>query len=91
MKMNAGSLRDYLVATNENSHDHAAEPPQLMYLVDEMDEIFHREIFDEEYDTNPFIALLAMNAYTLLLSAIRQVLSGHVVSVFPIARSDQGQ
>lgn len=87
MKMSAGSLQDYLTATIENAQDHTADPPHLMCLIDEMDQIFHREIFDKEYDANPFVALLAMNAYTLLLSAIRQALSGHVVSVFPIARS----
>ncbi|EIK54694.1 hypothetical protein YO5_18052, partial [Stutzerimonas stutzeri TS44] len=87
MKMNAGTLQDYLVATIENAQDHAAEPPQLMFLVDQMDEIFQQEIFAQEYEANAFAALLAMNAYTLLLSAVRQALSGHVVSVFSIARS----
>lgn len=40
MKINAGILRVYLVATIENAQDHAAEPPQLMCLVDQMDHIF---------------------------------------------------
>jgi hypothetical protein len=79
MKMNAGTLQDYLVATIENAQDHATEPPQLMFLVDQMDEIFQQEIFAQEYEASAFAALLAMNAYTLLLSAVRQALSGHVV------------
>lgn len=87
MKFNAGTLQDYLVATLENAQDHATEPPQLMYLVDQMDRIFQEEIFGCDFDASPTAGLLVMNAYTMLLSAVRQALSGHVVSTFPIART----
>ncbi|MDF5794620.1 hypothetical protein P4203_03760 [Pseudomonas aeruginosa] len=87
MKINAGTLRDYLVATFENAQDHAAEPPQLMPLVDQMDQIFQQEIFANDFEAHPTAGLLIMNAYTMLLSAVRQALSGHVVSTFPIART----
>lgn len=85
--MKAGTLLDYINATLENSNDHANEHPQLMYMVLEMDKIFHDEIFDYDFDINPISGFLAMNSYTLLLSAVRQALSGHLVTVFPIVRT----
>ena len=87
MKINAGTLSNYLTATLENAQDHAAEAPQLMFLVDQMDEIFQREIFAHDFDAPPTAALLVMNAYTMLLSAVRQALSGHVVTTYPVARA----
>ena len=87
MKINAGTLQDYLVAAFENAQDHAAEPPQLMPLVDQMDQIFQQEIFAHDFEVHPTAGLLVMNAYTMLLSAVRQALSGHVVSTYPIART----
>lgn len=87
MRINAETLKDYLKATSENATDHAVDPPQLMFLVEQMEEIFHQEIFALEYNATAYAGLLAMNAYTLLLSAVRQALSGHVVSVFPVVRS----
>ncbi len=85
--MQAGSLQDYLRATSENAQDHLDEPPQLMFLVEQMDEIFQLEIFVKDYEAAPTAALLVMNAYTMLLSAVRQALSGHVVSTFPVVRT----
>lgn len=70
--MQAGSLQDYLRATSENAQDHLDEPPQLMFLVEQMDEIFQLEIFVKDYEAAPTAALLVMNAYTMLLSAVRQ-------------------
>lgn len=87
MKINAGSLCGYLTATLENAQDHLAEPPQLMFMVHNMDQIFHQEIFDQDFEANPISALLVANSYALLLSAVRQALSGHVVSTFPIPRT----
>ncbi|HBP5358172.1 MULTISPECIES: hypothetical protein [Pseudomonas aeruginosa group] len=87
MKINAGTLQDYLAATFENAQDHASEPPQLMFMVEQMDQIFQREIFAPNFEADPTACLLAMNAYTMLLSAVRQALSGHLVSTYPIART----
>lgn len=87
MKFDAGSLSGYLSATLKVATEHAETPPQLMFMVRQMDEIFHQEIFGQEFEANPTVGLLAMNAYVTLLSAIRQALSGHVVSTFPIARA----
>ena len=87
MKIEAGTLLDYLNATLENSNDHAQEHPQLMYMVLKMDRIFQEEIFDHEFDVNPIAGFLAMNSYMLLLSAVRQALSGHLVAVFPVVRT----
>ncbi|MCI4004459.1 hypothetical protein [Dickeya dianthicola] len=87
MKINAGTLLDYLNATFENSSDHAQEHPQLMYMVLQMDLIFQEELFGHEFDVNPIAGFLAMNSYTMLLSAVRQALSGHIVTIFPIVRT----
>jgi len=87
MLIKTGSLREYLRATLENAQEHAEEPPQLMFLVDQMDQIFHQEIFENDFEANPTTGLLAINAYALTMSAVQQALSGHVVSTFPIARS----
>lgn len=87
MKINAGTIIDYLNATLENSNEHAQEYPQLMYLVHQMDQIFQKEIFDHEFDVSPTSGLLAMNSYMMLLSAVQQALSGHIVPVFPIIRT----
>ncbi|MNV47054.1 hypothetical protein D3C71_1389090 [compost metagenome] len=87
MKIDAGTLNDYLSATLENAQNHTAEPPQLMFLVDQMDQIFHQEIFEHSFEVHPVVGLLVMNSYTLVLSAVRQALSGHVVSTYPIARA----
>ncbi|MES3707361.1 hypothetical protein QC590_03845 [Pseudomonas putida] len=87
MEIKAGSLRDYLRATLENAKDHLTDAPQLMFMIDQMDRIFHDEIFSCEYKANPTTGLLVLNAYTMLLGAVRQALSGHVVSTYPIIRA----
>lgn len=87
MKIDAGSLLDYLKVTLENLSDHAEEHPQLMCMAIRMDEIFQKEIFSQEFDARPAASLLAMNSYTLLLSAVQQALSGHIVAVFPVVRT----
>lgn len=87
MKIKAGNLNDYLQSTLENSNDHAQENPQLMHMIYRMDKLFHEEIFDHEFDVNPVAGFLVMNSYMMLLSAVRQALSGHTVSVFPIMRT----
>jgi hypothetical protein len=87
MKFNAGSLSDYLSATLKITKKHSESQPQLMFMIEQMDEIFQKEIFDQEFEANPTVGLLVMNAYVTLLSAVRQALSGHVVSTFPIARA----
>jgi len=87
MKINAEGLSVYLKATSENIDDHFKHPPNLMHLVNEMDEIFQNEIFAHEYDVSVIAGFLAMNSYTLLLSAVRQALSGHIVTIFPLART----
>ncbi|MGC8385089.1 hypothetical protein ACP3P8_24255 [Pseudomonas aeruginosa] len=53
MKINAGTLQDYLAATFENAQDHASEPPQLMFMVEQMDQIFQREIFAPNFEADP--------------------------------------
>jgi len=87
MKIKAGTLSDYLSATLKIAGKHAGSHPQLMFMVQQMDEIFQKEIFGQEFEANPTVGLLVMNAYVTLLSAVRQALSGHVVSTFPIARA----
>lgn len=75
------------MATLENTQDHASESPELMYLVSQMDDIFHDEIFLHPLSGNPTADLLIINAYTLLLAAVREALTGHVVCVFPVVRA----
>jgi len=87
VKFQAGTLKSYLDATGEIAREHEGSPPQLMTLVDEMDATFHREFFSVDVDVNPFVGVLMMNTYMLLLSGIRQALSGHVVTVFPVVRA----
>ena len=87
MQMKAGKLNEYLKDTIENAIGHAESPPQLMYLVDQMDQIFHEELFSHPLDVHPFAALLLMNSYALLAGAVREALSGHVVCTYPIART----
>lgn len=87
MKINAGTLHDYLTATLENAQDHTDKQPQLMHMVYRMDEIFHQEIFEYDSDVNPAAGLLAMNSYTMLLSAVQQALTGHIVPIFTIVRA----
>lgn len=70
-----------LVETFENARDHASEPPQLMLLIEQMDQIFQREIFAQDFDVHPTACLLVMNAYTMLLSAVRQALWGMRIDV----------
>ncbi|MBD8616887.1 hypothetical protein IFT69_24560 [Pseudomonas putida] len=87
MQMTTGKLSEYLVATTKVARHHATSPPQLMHMVDEMDALFHREFFSEPLEMAPISAVLAMNAYTAILGAVREALSGHVVLVFPVART----
>ncbi|CAI8702461.1 hypothetical protein [Kosakonia quasisacchari] len=87
MKINAKLLIDYLDATLENSTAHAKENPQLMHMVIQMDGIFQKEIFEHDLDVSPIAGFLAMNSYMMLLSAVQQALSGHVVAIFPIIRT----
>jgi len=87
MKINGEGLSVYLKATSENIDDHFKQPPDLMHLVTQMDEIFQDEIFAHEFDASPYAGFLAMNSYTILLSAVRQALSGHTVTIFPLVRT----
>lgn len=87
MKINAGSLSDYLNSTAKVAHEHSASHPQLMIMVQQMDEIFHKEFFGQNFEVTPIVGFLSMNAYMTLLSSVRQALSGHVVSTFPIVRA----
>ncbi|MBS9759813.1 hypothetical protein [Pseudomonas mosselii] len=87
MKINVGRVRDYLVATLENTQDHANEAPELMHLIAGMDDIFHDEIFSIPLSQESTANLLIINAYTMLLAGVREALSGHVVCVFPIVRA----
>lgn len=45
MQMTAGTLAEYLEATAGVVQGRAATPPQMMYLIEEMDAVFHREFF----------------------------------------------
>lgn len=87
MKFKAGTLSEYLSATLKVAKEHSEGQPQLMFMVHQMDDIFQKEIFGQEFKANPTAGLLAMNSYVTLLSAVRQALSGHVVSTFPIVRA----
>lgn len=87
MQMKAGKLNEYLKDTIENATDHAQSPPELMYLVDQMDQIFHEELFSHQLEVHPFAAMLLLNSYALLAGAVREALSGHVVCTYPIARA----
>ncbi|OWY74333.1 hypothetical protein [Pantoea sp. AMG 501] len=87
MKVKAGTLKEYLKGTLENAVDHSEEPPDLMEAVYEMDRIFQKEFFDDEFDVSPCAGLLAMNSYILLLASVREALSGHSVSLFPVLRT----
>jgi hypothetical protein len=87
VKIKIGRVRDYLVATLENTQAHASESPELMHLITQMDDIFHDEIFSLPLSQKPTADLLIINAYTMLLAGIREALSGHVVCVFPIVRA----
>lgn len=87
MKANANTIADYLHATLENAQDHIAAPPQLMYMVYHMDEIFQKEILAKGLEMHPTAGFLALNSYVMLLAAVRQALSGHIVPVFPILRT----
>ncbi|MDU9402635.1 hypothetical protein RTH46_09035 [Pseudomonas sp. zfem004] len=87
MKINVGRVRDYLIATLENTQDHASESPELMHLIAQMDGIFHDEIFSLPLSEQSAANLLIINAYTMLLAGVREALSGHVVCVFPIVRA----
>ncbi|MDW4561233.1 hypothetical protein [Aeromonas rivipollensis] len=86
MKIEVDNLDNYLIATLENAQAHASEQPQLMYMVYEMERIFRHEIFNHKIDADPAAGLLAMHAYMMLVSSVRQALSGHSVSVFPAIR-----
>jgi len=87
LKINIGRVRDYLVATLENTQDHASEAPELMHLISDMDDVFHNEIFSIAISEEPTSNLLIINAYAMLLAGVREALSGHVVCVFPIVRA----
>lgn len=87
MKLNFGTLHTYLNASLENRNDHVSEPPQLMHLVNHMDQLIQEELFVDGIDIDGVPALLSMNAYMLLASAVQQTLTGHAVAVFPLART----
>ncbi|WP_421253325.1 hypothetical protein [Aeromonas jandaei] len=86
MKINIDTLHNYLIATFENARDHELEQPRLMYLIHQMEKIFQQEVFAHDLDISPTTGFLAMNSYLMLMSTVRQALSGHAASVFPIAR-----
>lgn len=87
MKITGGTLSDYLAATLESAQEHQKIAPELMPLVVQMDEVFQSEILGCDFDVDPATGVLAMHAYTMLLSSVREALSGHVVSTFPIVRA----
>ncbi len=87
LKIIGGSLCDYLAATLQSAQEHQRVAPKLMPLIVQMDEIFQSDILGREFDVDPVTGFLAMHAYTMLLSSVREALSGHVVSTFPIVRA----
>lgn len=86
LKINIDTFHNYLIATLENARGHESEQPKLMYLIDQMEKIFQQEVFEHDLDISPTAGFLAMNSYLMLMSTVRQALSGHTASVFPIAR-----
>jgi hypothetical protein len=87
MRLTAGRLNEYLKDTRENANEHAAAPPQLMYMIDRMDQIFHDDLFSYPVDIHPFAAMLLLNSYTMLAGAVREALSGHISCTYPITRT----
>ncbi|WP_454834622.1 hypothetical protein [Pseudomonas lini] len=73
MQMTASKLADYLAATTKARQSHVATPPQLMYLVEEMDDFFHREFFTTPLEMSAFAGVLVMNTYTALLVTCRMI------------------
>lgn len=57
MKFNAGSLSDYLSATLKVTIEHSDNQPQLMFMVEQMD-----EIFGQEFEANSTDGLRVVNA-----------------------------
>jgi hypothetical protein len=87
MKFKILPLSSYLKDISENLLDHSKTPPDLMYLIHNMDDFFRNEVFIDGLVMNPISSLLCMNALMQFNASTNQALSGHVVTVFPIVRS----
>lgn len=87
MRFIAQTMAKYFEATNSNNMLHHETPPELMPLVQDLDQIFHDHFFGGTFEFEALAAPLCMNAYTLFLSGVRQALSGHVAATFPLLRS----
>lgn len=87
MKFSIPPLESYLSDIDDNMKDHKIKPPDVMYLINDMDVFFREEVFIDALDLNPFSALLSLHGSMQLNASISQALSGHVVTVFPIVRS----
>ena len=87
MQIKSGNLNEYLKLAQEVSSANEHTPPYGMDFIQRLDKIFHRELFEEDFDLNLIAAPLAVNAYWLFLGGVRGALSGHPAGVFPIIRT----
>jgi len=87
MKFTIPPLSSYLKDIADNLSDHNKTPPELMYLINDMDDFFRNEVFIDSLDINPISALLCMNGFMQLNASVCQALTGHVVTVFPLVRA----
>lgn len=80
------SIDDYLAFSDERTRSFQNSPPQIFELIRDVDTLI-REVWTGTLDTQTVPAFLNMNAYFSFLAAVRTAISGHVSSVFPLARA----
>lgn len=80
------NIDDYLAFSDGGTRSFQNSPPQLFELLRDVDTLI-REVWTGTLDAQTVPAFLNMNAYFSFLAAVRMAISGHVSSVFPLARA----
>jgi hypothetical protein len=78
---------EYFNALDLNLTREKVQPSILRPFIEEIDMLYREEVFIEESNDCHVVAQLCLNAHQLLLATSRLVLSGHPVTIFPLART----
>ncbi len=81
------TLRDYLASADETTRDLLSEPNEFVAAAALADKLFAEDLWAGDIDLPPVPALLALDAYMVLLSAIRTAMSGHERAIYPLLRT----
>ncbi|WP_323658389.1 hypothetical protein [Pectobacterium versatile] len=81
------TLKDYIDSCNETEIKIIEAEHSFFRIICDMDRFYREELVKGDFDLCPASHFLAFNSYSLMLSGIKTVLTGHAFAVYPIFRT----